>query len=107
MKKSRTLGENAKEWQTHVESYMKSGVSQREYCRQHGISYWSFNTWKRKIETGSNKLKLQEVSKDLVHSLSAEKGIEFVLGDRIRITIPDNFSEETLKKILNILGIVR
>jgi hypothetical protein len=104
MKKSRTAEENAKYWQTEVEAHRKSGLNQREYCRQKGISYWSFNPWKRKLERKSNKP--QEISPFLISSLSQQnKQIELILEDRIKISIPDSFSEGTLRNILNILGV--
>lgn len=103
MKKTSTTEENLKYWQTHVESYQRSGLSQREYCRQQGISYWSFNSWKRRLETKNTDL--QEIPKEIVHSLSpAEEQIELIVEDRIKISIPDGFSEKTLKNILQVLG---
>lgn len=101
MKKSRAE-ENEKYWKTHIEEHRKIGLSQREYCEQKGISFWSFNPWKRKIE--KEKSKLQEIPPSLVQSLSSgNREIEVILEGRIRISIPDNFSEETLKKVLNVL----
>ena len=104
MRKTRTKEENISYWQSHVEAYRKSGVSQRAYCRQQGISFWTFNPWKRKLESRGEEV--QEIPRDIVQRLSpAEKEIELSLGDGIRISIPDRFSEETLRNLLNILGI--
>jgi hypothetical protein len=106
MKSTRTAEEKAKYWETEVEAYRKSGLNQREYCRQKGISYWSFNPWKRKLENKDNKP--QEIPPSLISSLSPQnKQIELILEDRIKISIPDNFSEGTLRNILNILGVKR
>ena len=104
MKRSRTKEENIRYWQSHVEAYRKSGLNQREYCRQQGISYWSFNPWKRKLE--SREQKVEEIPRDIVQSLlPTAKGIELILEGGIRISIPDGFSGETLRDLLNILGI--
>ena len=104
MKKSRTTEENVKYWKSHVEAYRNSGLSQKKYCEQEKISYWSMNHWKRKIDPERNRL--LEIPLSLVDSLSkSNKEIELTLEDRIRISIPERFSEDTLKKILNILGV--
>jgi hypothetical protein len=105
MERSRTKEENRRYWQSHVEAYRKSGLSQREYCRQQGISYWSFNPWKRKL--GPETKKVQEIPQDIVRSISpTAKEIELILVNGIRISIPDRFSGETLRNLLNILGTI-
>ena len=106
MKKSRRSDENVKYWYSHLEAYRESGLSQREYCRRNKISYWSFNSWKRRLE--SNNKNLQEVPSNVVQSLSSVNNkIEIILGDRIKITIPPGFSEETLRDILHIIGVLQ
>ena len=106
MKKSRRSDENVKYWRSHIEAYRLSGLSQREYCRQNKISYWSFNPWKRRLEL--NNKKLQEVPSNVIESISLEnKKIEIILGDRIKISIPPGFSEETLRDVLRILGVLQ
>lgn len=105
MKKSRTTEETIKKWEIHIERHRKSGQSQKGYCRQEGISYWSFNSWKRKIEAGNNKL--QEIPTSLVQSLALKnkEKIKLILECGIKISIPDGFSEETLGKILRMAGV--
>ncbi|MFH0976223.1 MAG: hypothetical protein V1874_10625 [Spirochaetota bacterium] len=56
MKKTRTTEENVKYWKSHIEKHRKSRVSQKKYCRQQEISYWSFNHWKKQIKPKSSKL---------------------------------------------------
>lgn len=36
-------------WQTHIDSQIASGLTQRSYCRQHQIPHKSFSRWKQKI----------------------------------------------------------
>lgn len=104
MKNARTAAENVRYWKSRVEEHRKSGLSQKEYCRQEGISYWSFSSWKRKVGTESDKL--TGIPTSLVHSLSLrnKETIELIPEYGIRISIPDGFSEETLKRILSLLG---
>ena len=32
----------------HLQSWMHSGKTQSEYCREHGLKYSTFQNWKRK-----------------------------------------------------------
>jgi hypothetical protein len=36
-------------WQPHVEALAQSGLSRREYCRQHNLSYHAVTYWLRKL----------------------------------------------------------
>ena len=106
MNKSKSSEDILSYWRKHVETYKRSGLSQREYCRQQGLSYWSFNPWKRKLEADITDF--QEIPKELVCSLSpVNRQIELTLKDGMRISIPDGFSEDTLKSILQVLSAVK
>lgn len=37
------------QWQTHVEAWRASGLSQSAYCREHGLSLASFGYWRRRL----------------------------------------------------------
>ena len=41
----------AQQWAMVVQECAASGLSNREFCRQHGISEKSFYYWKRKLRT--------------------------------------------------------
>lgn len=93
-----------KYWENHVKSFRKSGLSQRDYCKRNNISYWSFNPWKRKIET-SGILEFQQIPAEIIQSqTSGDKNIQIIIHNRLRITIPHDFSENALRKILQIVG---
>ncbi|MCP4102484.1 MAG: hypothetical protein GY750_13835 [Lentisphaerae bacterium] len=104
MKNSETTNKRRSFWQTHVEAHRISGLTQKEYCLQNNISYWSFNSWKCKMKDRDHEL--QEVSPEIVQGLSSDgKQIKVILDNHITISIPQGFSEETLCKILHIFGV--
>lgn len=35
-------------WQTHLDAWRQSGLSQAAYCKQHGLSLSSFGYWLRR-----------------------------------------------------------
>lgn len=90
-------------WHKHYKSYLDSGLSQKEYCRQKNVSYWAFNPWKRKFEKENNKF--YKISPEVIKSISVKKEmIEISYRDKFLIKIPEGFSRDTLKDIINILG---
>ncbi len=100
-----TKSERQKYWSDNISQYHASGLSQKEFCRRHNISYWSFNTWKRRLENKVEKNQLQEVPSEVVKKLPSQKNnFEIQFNETIRISVPDNFSEETLKRILQVVG---
>ena len=36
-------------WQGHIEGWQHSGQSQQAYCREHKLSYFRFQYWRRKL----------------------------------------------------------
>ena len=41
--------ERERKWREHVRAWRKSGLSQAEYCRQHGLMPHDFSWWKGEI----------------------------------------------------------
>ncbi len=80
MKNSKSTDKRQAYWQAHVEAHSKSRLTQREYCRQNNISYWSFNSWKRSLDKEQNN-GLQDISPKIIQGLSSEeKQIEMTLN---------------------------
>jgi len=42
-------------WQTHIEQWQTSGLSQRAYCIQHDLIIHRFYDWRRRIKSDDNK----------------------------------------------------
>lgn len=104
--KNLSRAEKYKFWSDRVSLYYQSGLSQKEFCRVHNISYWSFNTWKRRLDKNVEKNQIQEISPELVKKLSnSRSNLEIILNETLRVSVPDNFTEETLRRIIYLLGI--
>ena len=41
-------------WQTHIEQWQASGLSQRAYCIQHGLIIHRFYDWRRRFKSVEN-----------------------------------------------------
>ena len=93
-------------WKSHVIAFQRSGFTQKKYCRQQKISYWSFNSWKRRLDR-TDITKLQEIPVETIQQLKSTNlnKIDVILNNNIRISIPSEFSEYSLQKIFNIIGV--
>ncbi|MBN2435873.1 MAG: hypothetical protein JXK07_11475 [Spirochaetes bacterium] len=89
-------------WQEHLKAYYTSGLSQKEYCRQEDIGYWSFNQWKRRIE-GQSKTNLTEI-KLPVPIQPSHQVMTLKYREELTITLPLSVSGKTLREILAVLG---
>lgn len=48
-------------WLVHIEAHRKSGLTVTKYCRQHGLTRWTFTKWRRELtswEEEKNQRKL-------------------------------------------------
>ena len=99
--------ERRKYWTGQVERWKESGLTQREYCKNEGLSIERFGAWKRrldsegKVEAGS----LVAVPPKIVSSaLFTAPALRLVVDERYRLEIPDSFSSSTLEAVLQVLG---
>jgi hypothetical protein len=86
-------------WIHHYQSFKAQEITQREYCRQNNLGYWTFNKWKREFDQEDGSTLLQQLP--VKYQPQQGKQFEIILSDTVRISIPDSFSEDTLKKILS------
>ena len=101
MEKRRSIGQIKKE----VENFKKKGESKRDYCQAHGISLNSLN-WMiiRLRRHEKSKDKKSKVMKSGFTCFELKKLVEsnpiMVHYEIIRIELPENFNEQSFKKIL-------
>ena len=59
--------EGSEYWQSHLDNWVRSGLSQAAYCRNHDLNYNRFRKWKERLSTypsASTSIKLVEVKRD-------------------------------------------
>ena len=88
-------------WNNHYHTFKSQEITQREYCRANNLGYWSFNKWKRQFDSENDTTALQQLPVKY-QPVKTEK-IEIILPENIAISIPEHFSENTLKKIISAL----
>jgi hypothetical protein len=86
-------------WKTHLETWEKSGLLQKECCRQHDLIYHRFVYWKARFKSKNLPVKFVQVAS----SISFNPGPSFLklnLSQGCQVEVPDDFSEDTLKRLL-------
>ena len=98
-------------WSRHVKAYSLTGLTQRAYCREKELSYWSFNTWKRKLEQTKSDPKFVELTAGIqavpiCDNICAHRSnnFEIILRNGLRIEIPYNFNIRQLHRIIKYAG---
>lgn len=98
-----------REWDQIINRWKLSGLSMAAYCRQTEISYWSFRENVRKrtstVSKPDSSVPLVKITHHSAMSETAgQNGITVYLSEKIRLQIPDGFSQDTLQKIIDVLG---
>jgi hypothetical protein len=100
MKNYKELSHDQKKefWSNHIRLFSQSGLSQKKYCEQENLSYWSFRTWYYKTSPEAAETKFIRVNSFKTEEKSVSK-IRIILSGKIRIEFDENISEEILRRI--------
>jgi len=85
-------------WSEHINSWLKSGLSQKKYCEQKDLSYWSFRTWHDKTRSVKSESKFIRLNTPFPKENHTSK-ISIILSGILRIEFEENISDEALRKI--------
>lgn len=103
----RSRGARRRYWTEHVERWRRSGVTQKAYCEEEGLSRERFGSWKRRLEKeeGSRSgLSLVPVPAGIVSSaLCTRPRLGVVVKDCYRVEVADGFSPATLESVIRVL----
>lgn len=100
--------EKEREWRGTIREAARSGLSIREFCRQHRVKERQFYWWRQKLQQegargrrrggrGKERASFALVSDEAGMN---DAGIELVLGDGHRLRIHQGVEEQTLRAVL-------
>ena len=101
--------EKARYWQHTIREAVRSGMSIREFCRQHRLKESQFYWWQHKLKVGRQQRSIREegVNREAAsfalvsdEPQATDAGIELVLGGGRRLRIRKGVDEETLRAVL-------
>ena len=107
-------------WQAHVKAWSESGLTQRAYCQEHGLSEAQFSHWKPRLRKKGQrqrpKPKAQLVPLQVIEEVTSETGrgkvrgaasdageLALVFGNGLRLEISEGFDDATLRRVLEVL----
>ena len=99
--------ERRKFWQSHIDAWARTGLSQAEYCRQNNLKTHRFTYWKRKFHRENLPVELVQIqttptkSAHFLHNNGTP--LRLLMGDRFTLEIPDGFSPATLDQVISTL----
>lgn len=89
-------------WQPHVEALAQSGLSRREYCRQHNLSYHSATYWLRKLSQAVVKGEPSFSLIEVPNRLAAQSPLRLYIGSCM-VELDPGFDQATLARTLAVL----
>lgn len=93
----------AEQWAEQIAAQQRSGISVKQFCKEHGLTAWSFYTWRKRLqETGPVRFALVD-QRPRGQERAAEAALELVLatGERLRIGV--GVDAATLRTVLDML----
>jgi len=118
-KRARQLAAKAKYWGEHVVSWSGSGLSQAEYCRQHGLKAHNLCYWVKKlgvarpVELGSREATsaIELVELDFREAGGTAPGprplpLQVVIGELFKIELRGDFDTAVFEKLALSLALI-
>jgi hypothetical protein len=96
-------------WANHHKEWETSGKGRMEYCRESGISYWSFREWQKRFQSeNENRTALVRVPLRIQgppENISST--IELLINGSIRMCVKPGFDGELLRAVMRELGAIQ
>jgi hypothetical protein len=90
-------------WQTHVNQWANSGLSQAEYCRKNNLKLKSFTYFKSKFKKKNLSVQLVQIPEE---QFKIPSYLKLNIASGLQIEIPDGFSRSTLEQVLMTLRVL-
>ena len=105
-KRAVELAEKRRLWETRLEGWRESGLTQVEYCRLHNLDTRNFQYWKKKILPKPLGAALVELPAQFLTnpSLPASSPLCLVINGRFRIEVSSGFDVGTLERLIMVLN---
>jgi transposase-like protein len=98
---------NERFWRRMVRQWRSSGLSVREFCREHDISEPNFYAWRRTIAQRDAQaprfVPVQVVSEEKPVGNASGQALELLLGSGRVLRVGPDFDEPTLRRLLALL----
>ena len=97
------------QWAKRVEGWRRSGLSAMAFAEREGFNGYTLRWWacqlRREPYTEELRPKFVEVVVPAAPVLSESASIEVVVRDGVRVVVPNNFDENTLRRLLRVVEV--
>jgi transposase-like protein len=87
------------QWKSLIAAQESSGKSMKRWCRENDITESQYSYWKKKIKAESSN-----ANEGRFLLVGEPKGLEIVIGGRIRIVVSRGFDRDLLREVLETLS---
>ena len=99
----RPANPKADQWAERIAAQQRSGVSVKQFCKEHGLTEYSFYAWRKRLqETGPVRFALVDRSPRR-QERAVEAALELVLATGERLRISAGVDAATLRTVLDVL----
>lgn len=91
-------------WKRHFKEWEKSGKTKAAYCKEQGISYWSFGAWRTRLNKKSATAPFVQIAlPEFFDSSAKPSALVLVTKNKYRIEINDRFNPAVLTALVKTL----
>lgn len=98
------------EWAKRVEGWRRSGLSAMAFAQREGFNGYTLRWWASELRRApiidDLRPKFVEVLMPAAPVLAESALIEVVVRDGLRLVVPNNFDESTLRRVLRVVEVV-
>ena len=93
----------ADQWSERIAAQQRSGVSVKQFCKEHGLTEYSFYAWRKRLQqTGPVRFALVE-RRQQPQETAGEAALELVLATGERLRISAGVDVATLRTVVDAL----
>jgi transposase-like protein len=86
-----------------VAEWERSGLTMNEFCQRRGINPSTLGWWRRELRRRGDRKKAVELVEIRPAGTEAERAVEVVLANGIRLRVPVGFERRSLEEILAVV----
>jgi hypothetical protein len=99
----RSTAPKADQWAERIGAQQRSGISVKQFCKEHGLTEYSFYAWRKRLrQTGPVRFALVE-RRPRPQEPAAEAALELVLTTGERLRISAGVDAAILRTVLDVL----
>ena len=97
------------EWAKRIEGWKRSGLSAEPFAEREGFNVHTLRWWARQLRREpiieDLRPKFVEVVVPSATVIAESAAIEVVLREGVRVVVPNNFDENTLRRVLRVVEV--